>query len=331
MNYYEILGVDKKATVDEIKKAYKKKATKYHPDKNVGKSEAEKQKSEAEFKKINEAYETLGDEQKRKQYDEELNGSRYSTYGGSSTDDFFSHSERKYDFGSNSSHFDDLFEKYGSHSGFGKTGFDDIGIDIERFKRRYSKTPEQQLQSQLALLGLVYENGVLYQNIEIPFFKCYSGTTIKFETVTIENYQITGKKPIKMKIKPKTKNNSKLKLSKMGVNGGDLIVCVTYKEEEPPYYKEKVSTPYFFNDRVHIYANVDVLDIVSQSSKTFEVLDKKVTIDFSVSDFALPKLIKYPDMDTEIFLTFTVDYDSIKKLSAEQLQMIRKIKDEVQS
>ena len=103
MNYYEILGVDKKATVDEIKKAYKKKATKYHPDKNIGKSEAEKQKSEAEFKKTNEAYETLGDEQKRKQYDEELNGSRYSTYGGSSTDDFFSHSERKYDFGSNSS------------------------------------------------------------------------------------------------------------------------------------------------------------------------------------------------------------------------------------
>ena len=71
-NYYEILGVTKTSTNEEIKKAYKKKATKYHPDKNVGKSEAEKQKNEEEFKKINEAYETLSDDKKRKAYDESL-------------------------------------------------------------------------------------------------------------------------------------------------------------------------------------------------------------------------------------------------------------------
>ncbi|PID83188.1 molecular chaperone DnaJ [Candidatus Campbellbacteria bacterium] len=60
-NYYEILGVDKNASADEIKKAFRKKAHKYHPDKNGG--------DDAKFKKVNEAYATLSNENKRKQYD----------------------------------------------------------------------------------------------------------------------------------------------------------------------------------------------------------------------------------------------------------------------
>lgn len=63
-NYYEILWVNKSATDDEIKKAYRKLAMKYHPDRN----EWDK-KSEEKFKEINQAYETLSDSNKRKQYD----------------------------------------------------------------------------------------------------------------------------------------------------------------------------------------------------------------------------------------------------------------------
>ena len=63
-DYYTILGVDKKASVDEIKKAYRKLALKYHPDRNQGNKSAEEQ-----FKKISEAYAVLGDAEKRKQYD----------------------------------------------------------------------------------------------------------------------------------------------------------------------------------------------------------------------------------------------------------------------
>ncbi len=65
MDYYKILGVEKGATQDEIKKAYRKLAVKYHPDKNEGDKAAEEK-----FKQISEAYAVLSDEEKRKEYDQ---------------------------------------------------------------------------------------------------------------------------------------------------------------------------------------------------------------------------------------------------------------------
>lgn len=62
-NYYEILGISKTATADEIKKAYRNLAFKYHPDRNSGDKAAEEK-----FKEINEAYDVLSDEKKRADY-----------------------------------------------------------------------------------------------------------------------------------------------------------------------------------------------------------------------------------------------------------------------
>ena len=64
-DYYSTLGISRNASHDEIKKAYRKLAIKYHPDKNQGDAEAEKR-----FKEVSEAYEVLGDEQKRQMYDQ---------------------------------------------------------------------------------------------------------------------------------------------------------------------------------------------------------------------------------------------------------------------
>ncbi len=64
-DYYQVLGVDKKASVDELKKAYRKLALKWHPDKNPNDKSAEEK-----FKKISEAYAVLSDDKKRSEYDQ---------------------------------------------------------------------------------------------------------------------------------------------------------------------------------------------------------------------------------------------------------------------
>ncbi len=97
-DYYKILGVNKNASKDEIKKAYKKLAMKYHPDKNKG-----NKKSEERFKIINEAYAVLSDDNKRKQYD---------NFGAENFSNRFSQEDifKGFDFGS-------IFEEFGFGGG----------------------------------------------------------------------------------------------------------------------------------------------------------------------------------------------------------------------
>ena len=63
-DYYDVLGVSKNASLEEIKRAFRKLAMKYHPDRN------KEPGAEEEFKKINEAYQVLSDDEKRKLYDQ---------------------------------------------------------------------------------------------------------------------------------------------------------------------------------------------------------------------------------------------------------------------
>src|SRR5690554_6642125 len=88
-DYYEVLGVSKSATASEIKKAYRKLALKYHPDKNPGDAAAEEK-----FKEAAEAYEVLANEQKKQRYDQfghaGVDGSGGGGFGGMDMDDIFS-------------------------------------------------------------------------------------------------------------------------------------------------------------------------------------------------------------------------------------------------
>ena len=102
-DYYEVLGVNKGASKDEIKKSYRRLARKYHPDVS---QEAE---AEAKFKELNEAYEVLSDEQKRGMYD------RFGHAGLGGTGAGFG----GFDFGGFRDPFEIFEEVFGSFGGFG--------------------------------------------------------------------------------------------------------------------------------------------------------------------------------------------------------------------
>jgi molecular chaperone DnaJ len=107
-DYYEVLGVDKKADAEEIKRAYRRLAMKHHPDRNPGDAEAE-----AKFKEAAEAYEVLADESKRKVYDQ-FGHEGLRRGGGPATHDF-----SRMDASDIFSMFNDIFEGLGGGGGGG--------------------------------------------------------------------------------------------------------------------------------------------------------------------------------------------------------------------
>lgn len=105
-NYYKVLGVEKTATQDEIKKVYRNLAIKYHPDKNQG-----NKKAEETFKEVNEAYDVLGDVEKRKKYDQISDN--WKQYANQNQQGYYSHSNKKHSqnqSSNNESRFSDFFE-----------------------------------------------------------------------------------------------------------------------------------------------------------------------------------------------------------------------------
>lgn len=123
-DYYSVLNVDRNASKEELKKAYRKLAMQYHPDRNPGNQEAEEK-----FKEAAEAYEVLNNDDKRARYDrfghDGLRGSGFGSSGFSDINDIFSHFSDI--FGGGSSIFDDFFSSGSQRSkrrGTGSAGSD---------------------------------------------------------------------------------------------------------------------------------------------------------------------------------------------------------------
>jgi DnaJ-class molecular chaperone len=140
--YYEILEVPETASMDEIKKSYRKLSLKYHPDRNPGQNEMV-----AKFQKINEAYETLGDEQKRQEYDM-TNKNPFSKMMGNHND-----------MGMNMGNIDEIFSNlFGMHFGGGQPngmpggmafhmgGFPGMGPGVRIFRNGVPMNMQQQMQ-----------------------------------------------------------------------------------------------------------------------------------------------------------------------------------------
>ena len=128
-DYYKILGVDKSASKDEIKKAFRKKAHKLHPDKKTG--------DEAKFKEVNEAYQVVGDEKKRQQYDQfGSNFEQQGGFGGGMNWEDMMRGQQGQGFGGMNFDFGDIGDMFGFGGGGGRRQRrtpkgSDIQVDVE--------------------------------------------------------------------------------------------------------------------------------------------------------------------------------------------------------
>lgn len=206
-DYYEILGVDKKSSSDEIKKAYRKLAKKYHPDLHPDDKEAEKK-----FTEINEAYEVLSDEEKRKKYD--MFGKNANFQGGQNFDprdfgfDFSNFGGNSYTYtSSNSSGFSDFFD--GLFGNFGQAG---KSSRFSNFGQGFAKKKKQSLDA----------------SVSISIEEAINGTT---RIINLRNHGVPT--DINVTIPKGIKNNNKIRLdgSKYGVDA-NIIVKVNILDEE---------------------------------------------------------------------------------------------------
>lgn len=178
-DFYEILGVSKTASAEEIKKAYRKKAIEFHPDKNPGNKQAEEN-----FKEAAEAYEILSDAQKRQRYDQYghagVGGASGGGYGGGgmSMDDIFSH-------------FGDVF---GGHFG-GFSGFSGFGGNQRGGGQRVRKGSDLRVKVKLNLAEIAtgVEKKIKVKKQVVCSHCTGSGSAQGSETVTCNTCHGSGR------------------------------------------------------------------------------------------------------------------------------------------
>lgn len=226
-DYYKILGIGKNASADEVKKAYRKLAKKYHPDKNQGNRQAEEK-----FKEISEANDVLSDPEKRKKYDQfGENWTRYETGGG------FGNSYEQQGYGGQAYTMteEDLKNMFG-----GGGGFSDIFENIFGGRTRSSGG-----RRKTAFKGSDYN-----ADLQISLEESFHGSTQRF---TINGQTLS------IKLKPGIKDGQVLKLKGKGEPGisggssGDLYLTIHVR---PHPQIERKDNDLYIDTHIDLYTAV---------------------------------------------------------------------------
>lgn len=254
-DYYKILGVDRSAPAEEIKKAYRKLAVKYHPDKNKGDKAAEEM-----FKEVSEAYNVLSSSEKRKQYDQMgANWNQYKRAGGDPTGFDWSQYARQYGGAGQSGYgfdgnFGDFFEETDSAGGSFSSFFQNMFGGGFGSSGRTARTG--------AVKGQDFK-----ADLEISLEEAYSGTTRQFA--------VKGRQ-LRIRLKPGIGNGQTLKLKGKGAAApqgggpaGDLYLTVQVREH-PQWKREE-------ND-IRTSIEVDLYTAVLGGKVTVPTLTKAVQL-----------------------------------------------------
>ena len=247
-DYYNVLGVGKHAGQEEIKKAYRKLAVKYHPDKNPGNKNAEEK-----FKDISEAYEVLKDPEKRKQYDElGANWKQYRDAGFDQGPFGRSSRARTYTDGSEGADF------------FNGSGFSDFFESFFGGGQRRSG-PFGKRSGPFGNMDLEFPPGDLTGKISITLEEAYHGT---------ERIADLGGEKIKIKIKPGAYDGLTLRARGKGQKSaagkaGDLHLAIRVAPHAR--YERK-------GDDLHMEAPVDVFTALLGGKQEINTLSGKINI-----------------------------------------------------
>jgi curved DNA-binding protein len=239
-DYYKILGVERSASADEIRKAYRKLAMQHHPDRNPGNKQAEDK-----FKEINEAYQVLGDSKKKARYDQ-LGGaySNWQQRGGSPGDfDWSQWASGQGQPGGN------VHVEYGDLNDlFGEGGFSDFfqsifgGLGGMQTSARTRAMPSYQ------------------QQVEISLQEAYSGARRSLQM---------DKKRVEVRIPAGVKTGSKVRMAGAAPDGRDLYLIVEVADDSR-FERD--------GDNLHTSATTDVFTALLGGEAEVETLEGKVKL-----------------------------------------------------
>ena len=292
-DYYKILGVERNASEEEIRKAYRKLALQYHPDRNPDDKQAEER-----FKEINEAYQVLSDSEKRSVYDRL--GSDYSNWQRRGAPGDFNWDQYgggfpggvRVEYGD----IDDLFGGAGGFSDFFRTIFGREAQGAGTGTR--TRTRQQQPQG--------YQ-----QELEITLEEAYQGTT--------RVLQADGKQK-QVRIPAGVRTGSKVRVAGAGPNGLDLYLIVDVKED--PRFERR-------GNDLHTTATANVFTAILGGEADVETLSGKVKLTipagtqpeqvFRLAGRGMPS-VKNKDEKGDLYVRLKVQIP--KYLSAKQRELL---------